>query len=318
LSYYNFVLELLAIDFPITSYSLNSVFKPSAKRDSLELKRKLFPELLAYSSVQEYKRPIYLLLSKLKEENLAKPKLYKKYKDQIFNDAKIELKRSLTSNDNSYGYNGSRKVASSFLDAYVNLLFPFREEKRVHSFFQKLVEGNDTKALVAYYHLLEQQKIEVPKQLKMKVFATPESIKIYAEKEEANEILLSELNTDKYRKMYAQGALFDRVFYNDEKDSITFYKKQELSIDNQELLVFFFKLKKMNKYSSPISLHYIAFQKQQKSLVLEPYSMSGSRGMSIDDTKSEDELLQEALNLIRHKDRKRISARREYNTQLQH
>ena len=75
---YNYILELLAIDFPISSYSLNSVFERSKRKDSLALKRKLFPELLKYASIQEYKKPIYSLLSDLKEKNFVKPKVYKK------------------------------------------------------------------------------------------------------------------------------------------------------------------------------------------------------------------------------------------------
>ncbi len=304
---YNYILELLAIDFPISNYSLNSIFERSKRKDSLALKRKLFPELLKYTSIQEYKKPIYSLLSDLKEKNFVKPKMYKKYKDQLLYDAKIELKRSLTKNSTNYGLN--RKFSNLILEEYANLLFPYRKEKEVIQFFNKLVEADDENALATYVYLLKKNNISIPEKLHHKVYSESKSIHVLAEKLSDNKLLPKELNDSIYRKKYAQSKLFDRVYYSKDKDSVSFYKKEILNLDDDEVSVYFFKLKKVNQYNTASSLYYIALNHKDGNLVLKPYYTSESRGISLDETKTEGELVKEALEKVRYKNRKRIVPR---------
>jgi len=301
---YNYILELLAIDFPISTYSLNSMLRLPKQSDSLALKRKLFPDLLEYSSIQEYKKPIYSLLSELKSANLAKPKLYKKYKTQIFNDAKIELKRSLTKKSNSY--RSSRRFNELFLDDYVNLLFPYREEKRMVQFFTKLIETDDVEALSTYVYLLKKNSISLPPKLQDKVFNELQNVHVLAKKLSNNKLLPSEFNTNVYRQKYAQSKLFENVYYSKDKDSILFSKKEELKIKDKIISMYFFKLKRIDQYNTSNSLYYIAFENQDNNLVMKPYFSSMNRGVLLDETKTEEEFMKEALEKIRYKNRKRI------------
>jgi uncharacterized protein YbaP (TraB family) len=310
LASYDYLLDLLAIDFPISPYSLNTIFESPKHKDSLALKRKLFPELLKYSSVQEYKRPIYSLLSILKENNLVKPRLYKKYKNQIFKDAKIELKRSLIKNARNYSSNKNFKTL--FLDVYVNLLFPYREEKEAVQFFNRLIETDDVHALTSYLYLLKKNLIPVPVKLHTKVFDELKNMQVLAKKLSADELLPSELNTKEYRKKYAQSRLFDKVYYAKDTDSILFLKNEYLKTEKDDIIVYFFKLKKVNQYNNATSLHYIAFIKKNKNLVMKPYLSSLSRGDFLDDTKSESELVKDGLEKIKYKNRKRIVSGRNY------
>ncbi len=309
---YQYLLELFAIDFPISSYGQNSIFSLPKEIDSLALKRKLFPELLKYSSIQEYKKPIYSLLSKLKEQDLVKPRLYKKYKNQIFNDAKIELKRSLNKKSNLYGSN--RNFKNIFLDDYVNLLFPYRDEREFAQFFDKLIESDDVHALAMYVYLLKGNSEALPQKLKDKVFNKLKNIHVLAEKLSTNQLLPSEFNTGMYRRRYAQSKLFDKVYYSKDKDIVSFFKKEQLKVQEKDITMYFFKLKKVNQYNNTSFLYYIALENKGANLIMKPYFLSMSRGVILDETTAEDELVKEVLEKIRYKNRKRIVASRRYET----
>ena len=266
---YNYILELLAIDFPISTYSLNSIFERSKSKDSLALKRKLFPELLKYSSIQEYKKPIYTLLSDLKTKDLIKTKVYKRYKDQLLYDAKIELKRSLTKNRS--GYSSNKKFNNLILEEYTHLLFPFRKEKAVMQFFNKLVEADEVNALTTYVYLLKKNNSTISKKLYNKVYGETKNIHVLAAKLSENKLVPEELNDTLFRRKYAQSKLFDKVYYSKDKDSISFHKREVLNIDKTKISVYFFKLKKTNQYNKTSSLFYIALKHKADNLVLKPY-----------------------------------------------
>ena len=90
-----FLLGLMSKDLPLVSSKseIYTIFKPYL--DSLPMAKKLYPEILDYSAIAEYKSPIFSMLAKLKSKGLIKPRSYKKYRKQILNDAKIQLKRQL-------------------------------------------------------------------------------------------------------------------------------------------------------------------------------------------------------------------------------
>ncbi len=301
---YNYILELLAVDFPISTFSLNSIFEHAKDKDSLFVRRKLFPELLQYTSIQEYKKPIYSLLSDLKEKGVLKPKIYKKYKNQLLYDAKIELKRSPTKNRTSYVAN--RRGNDLILAEYTSLLFPFHKEKKVMQFYNKLIDADDKNALVNYVYLLKKNNMVVPRKLFDKVYGETKNIHVLAEKLSKDKLLPKELNDSIYKRKYAESKLFNRVYYSKDKDSISFYKREILNLEKDKISVYFFKLKKVNQYSNSSSLYYIALRHNKGSIELKPYYTSGSRGIFLDETKTEEELIIEALEKIRYKDRDRI------------
>ncbi len=305
---YDYILELLAIDFPISTYSLNSMFELSKDKDSMALNKKLFPELLKYSSIQEYKKPIYTLLSQLKQKGELKTKVYKKYKEQLLYDAKIELKRSLTKNRT--GYTANRKANRLILEEYTYLLFPFRKEKGMMQFFNKLVDAEDINALATYVYLLKKNKEAVSKKLYDKVYHGSKSIHVLAKKLSDDELLPKELNDSMFRKKYAESKLFENVYYSQDKDSISFHKMKTLNLDETKVSVYFFKLKKKSQYSTSNTLYYIALEHKNGSLVLKPYYGSGNRGIFIDETKTDEELVTEALEKVQYKNRNRIVPKR--------
>ncbi|MDY7395211.1 TraB/GumN family protein [Aureibaculum sp. 2210JD6-5] len=299
------VLDLLEDDFPIGNYAMKTIFDNNSRKDSLRLKKDLFPELLKYSTIQEYKTPIYSLLSRLKDSSLVKPKIYKKYKEQLLNDAKIELKRSLMDNSRSYG---SAAVEESLLGYYVNLLYPYKEDKSIAQFYSKLLESNDVNALITYYVLLEKNGLQVPKKLKDKTLNEVDNISFVVERLAQNKILLDSFKTEEFQQKYAQSKLFANIYRDKERDEVSFFKKEELKVDGKDINVYFFKLKNINEYANTEWLHYIAFEKNGNQIKVKSYFLSdSSRGFMLNDTKTEVELVEEGLNFVRYKDRKRLS-----------
>lgn len=306
---YKLILSLLEEDFPIGSYSMNNIFLLSKEKDSLQLKRKLFPELLKYSSIQEYKQPVYGLLAQLKDSSIIKPRVYKKFKDQIFNDAKIELKRSLMKDHQSYGNN-------TLLSNYVNLLYPFREDKNIARFYIKLLESNNIEALSDYYVLLKTKGETIPKKLENKTLNDIENLSVLIHKLKKKNLLPQVFKTEKFQLKYAQSELFSSVYGDYDEDKISFLKKEELILNNKSLDVYFFKVKDNDGYSNSKAewLYYIAFKKDKKIISVEPYFTFDTKNSSLKGTKSEDELIKEALDKIRYKDRKRLQgASNNYN-----
>ncbi len=300
---YKLILSLLEEDFPIGSYSMSSIFALPKEKDSLQLKRKLFPELLKYSTIQEYKQPVYGLLSQLKDSSLIKPRIYKKYKDQIFNDAKIELKRSLMEQE-SYAYN-------TLLSNYVNLLYPFREEKNIAQFYVRLLESNDVNALCDYYVLLKTKGKEIPKKLEDKTLNDIDNLNVLIYKLKEKNLLPEDFNTEAFQLKYAQSELFSSVYDDYDEDKIFFLKKEKLVIKEKTIDIYFFKVKDKEQYSNTDTeiIYYIAFSKEGEKIKVEPYFIMDTKEISlIKGTKTEDELIEEALDKIRYKDRKRLSA----------
>ncbi|MEM9686987.1 MAG: TraB/GumN family protein, partial [Bacteroidota bacterium] len=78
-SAYKQVLELLENDFPLDAIGVRTLF--TTQKKSLKLKKSLFPELLNYVTIEEYKKPVYELLATLKDSSYIKIKDYKRYKN---------------------------------------------------------------------------------------------------------------------------------------------------------------------------------------------------------------------------------------------
>lgn len=301
---YNLALELMKRDLPLGN--VGSIFYNYYGKDSLELKASLFPKILQYSIINEYKQPIYSLLVRVKDSGYIKLKTFSKYKNQLINDGKIEVKRSL-GNTSNYDYNSY----SNDLATYVNLIFPYREERSAQDFFEKLLNVDDKSALVDYYVLLAKHKESIPEKLKEKIL----------EDEENQYLLLEELDNAKLfnemksihidQQQFAKSKLLSNASFEKEKDAITFLLNRSFVTDNgKDGVIYFFKIEKNDEYSGKIeSLHFISFYKPKDSnqLVLDYYNMSENYGTEVDKTKELEEQYTEIINLAIYKDRKRVT-----------
>ena len=300
---YKDVLALMQKDLPLEEYDVKSLFY--TYQDSLELKKDLFPELLEYTSIQEYKEPVYKLLARLKDSSIIKPKDYKKYKKTIINDGKIEIKRSLSQKT---GY----QSRNSALYSYVKLIFPFRKESSAESFFDKLIDSENAEALTTYYSLLEKAKERIPVKLKNKTLDDYKNQALLVDKLYAlnlkNPYLTQEITQHKYAKSY----LFSTVKIETGRDSISFLTQKQFETDSgKKGNMYFFKLDTKNEYGDSKKLYYVAFlePKKQNELVTDIYFQSGYNGNYMDENEKEDELIEDILHVVKYKTRKRINRR---------
>lgn len=74
--------------------------------------------------------------------------------------------------------------------------------------------------------------------------------------------------------------------------------------------MYFFKLKTVNSYSDYTRLHYVAFLKpENNALVTKIFFKSRRNGVYLNETKTDQAFIKEAIKSIIHKDRKRINRR---------
>jgi uncharacterized protein YbaP (TraB family) len=299
---YELVLSLLEKDFPLDSRGTSRLFQTGS--DNLSLKTALFPELLQYSSIREYKTPIYSLLTELSDSSLIKPKTYKKYKNQLLNDAKIEIKRNL-GKPTSYNYKNNNT-----LENYVKLLFPFRNDKKGQDFFNKLIKTEAQNALTSYLALLVENGEMIPTILKEKTIYNEESLASSLEKLAAKELLAIIPDSLKTQQRYAKAKLISRISFDEEEDTISFVKAENVENKDGTITIYFFKIKNESRYSSGTKLHYIAFL-DKPTLNTEIYLVSkNSSSTQIYGDEIEDELFEDAIELVTYKKRRRISGRR--------
>lgn len=300
---YNIALELMERDLPLGS--VGSMFYSYYGKDSLELKASLFPKILEYSTIAEYKQPLYNLLAKVKDSGLVKPHTYKKYKNQLINDGKMEVKRNL--GNYNYGYN----TYSYNLATYVRLIFPYRKERIAQDFFEKLLNVEDTNALVKYYVLLAKAKENIPEKLTEKLVDDEESQYLLLEELDEAKLLDKLKSIGINQQEYAKSKLLSEANYEKDKDSINFLFKRDFVTDKgKNAVMYFYKIDKDDEYSGKIeTLHYISFLKPKdpKRVVVDYHYKSESYGTIVDKTKEPEEQYTEILNLAIYKDRQRVT-----------
>ncbi|MFK7833275.1 MAG: TraB/GumN family protein [Winogradskyella sp.] len=300
---YKIALELMERDLPLAN--VGSIFYNYYDKDSLNLKASLFPKILEYATVTEYKQPLYNLLARVKDSGFIKLKTYSKYKNQLINDGKIEVKRTLGNTD--YGYNSY----SQNLSTYVRLIFPYRKERSAQDFFEKLLNVDDKIALAKYYVLLTKAEEAIPKELTEKLLEDKENQYLILEKLDEEKLLTKLKSIGISQQQFAKSKLLSNANFEKEKDSITFlFKRNFITDKGKNAVMYFFQIDKDDEYSGKIeALHYISFikPKDPNQLVVDFYSKSENYGTLVDKTKEREEQYAEILNLAIYKDRKRVT-----------
>jgi uncharacterized protein YbaP (TraB family) len=300
------LLSLMSKDLPLVSsdYEIYQIFKPYM--DSLPLAKKLYPEILDYSAIEEYKSPIFSLLAELKTNGLIKPKVYKKYRKQMLNDAKIQLKRELgnssNNNINNYQVNLLNAKNKNVLESYIQLLHPFIKEKEVQLFFDKLSLLNDA----------EIQTTKIALLLSSGNIVDPEEIEDLAAEFDSRNLLFTKLKKVgklshfpkkfKTQQMLAEAQLFENKNYNRFIDSTCFVTKKNIAFRNKNYVGYAFKYNSGSDYDKNFKM-YIAIYKDDSKLKLKPFYKNNGR--RIEDTDTDEETLDLVIEEFVLKDRKR-------------
>ena len=127
-------------------YSLTNMFY--SYRDSLELSKEIYPEVLMLASLDEYKEKIYEILASMQDSGIAKPKMYKKYLKQIAWEANNEAKRqqsSEASQSADFYKEESRSTLYGYDDIllyYATILEQHRNTAKAKKFFDRAEKIN--------------------------------------------------------------------------------------------------------------------------------------------------------------------------------
>ncbi len=308
------LLDLMSKDLPLVSntFDIQNIFKPY--KDSLPLAKNLYPEILDYSAIEEYKSPIFSMLAKLQSKGLVKARSYKKYRKQILNDAKIQLKRQLgkaseqSSSQNYYNpplnpFNNGTRV----LEDYAILLYPFIKEKEVMQFFNRLQFIKDPKIRTTYATLLAQDETTAPRALLDALGADVNSrILLFNKLKNVGKLNLFP-RRHKNAKSLAEALVFDSYRFNSERDSIQFLKQQPLSYKGKNYTGYFFKTQKGADYDKNFKIQLIVFD-PTKGLNSRPFYRSEE--LRIEDTDTDNEAIQYVSEAFILKDRKRAEVYR--------
>lgn len=310
---YKNLLNLLETDIPLTSskYNISSLF--NSINDSLELAKQFYPSVLTFSTISEYKEPIYKLLADLVEENIIEPTVYETRVPQILTDAKIELKRQISkkistkSSNSYYGNNSNQYSKNDPLNYFVKILFPFRKNRNVKDFFNKLTytENHYVKSTYLALNLKEDNKLIKPFFNSLTTKLNSRGV-LYKELEkiEQTDVFPTEYKT---KKEIYKSYLFKKQQKQGLQDSIVFIETREFVKSEKTYEVYYYKSKphpNSKSYNKDWQLSYITFEKKEK-IGVKSYDKKNYQ--KIDETKTIEKVLEIATEKIRLKDRKRVN-----------
>lgn len=286
------LLALMSKDLPLVSnkFQIKRIFQPYM--DSLPLAKKLYPEILDYSAIEEYKSPIFTMLANLTSKGFIKTKSYKKYRKQILNDAKIQLKRQLgqlsLQREQNNLYRQTANTDTKVLENYAVLLYPFIGERDVKQFFNRLLLVKDPKIQTTYAALLVKDEMTLPYGLLDSLAVDINSRALLFNK--LKEIKKLNLFPIKYRneKSLAESHLFNFKKYDSKKDSVVFVEQQPLKYRGKSYTGYYFKTKSNTEYDKNFKMHLVVFEKN-KTLSTKPFYKS--EALRIEDTETEKEVL---------------------------
>ncbi len=305
------LLELMAIDLPLLSntFHLSYIFAPY--RENLALAKKLFPELLQYSTIPEYQAPIFSLLAKLVAEGGLKPRVYKKFKSQILKDATLQLKRQLgrdvAPNSQDFRSPGTPEQRKGVLEDYVTLLYPFKSEKKVRQLFEKLDLVEDSEIQTTFVALRAKNNEPVPqKEINTLAADVNGRLPLFNKLKKVGKL---DLFPKAYRsqQQLAEALLFQGGNYSAARDTVAFLTRKSLVFDGKTLTGYFFKRRNTEDKDTNFNIHLLVFE-DGKGLQTAAFYENG--GMRIEDTDTDEEVVGFVTEAFLLKDRQRADVYR--------
>ena len=299
------LLGLMAEDLPLVSntFEIQNIFRPYG--DSLSLAKKLYPEILEYSGISEYKAPIFSILAELRSKGMIKAVSYKKYRKQLLNEAKIQLKRHLGQSANRNGQPRNTKASrqqNSLLEDYVILLYPFIKEKDIRQFFDRLLLVKDPRIRTTYTTLLAGSGSVIPDDMLASLAADINSRALLFNALERIGKLNLFPETYLSQCALAETALFGQKRYNPMKDDLHYLNQKNIKFRGKNYNCYYFKLGNKQHYSGNFKMHLVVYEQGDK-LHTVPYFMN--EGMRIEDTDTDEEVMEYVTEEFILKDRER-------------
>lgn len=293
------LLRLMSIDLPLVANrsEIEQIFQPFM--DSLPLAQRLYPEILDYSTIEEYKSPIISLLAQLVNKGVIKPKIYKKFQNQILNDAKVQLKRLLGQAMEQMTENPLNTIAESnydILEDYAILLHPIIKESEVTAFFNRLSLVKNPNIRTSYLALLAKKDENL---LKEHQNIPNGSLSELAEDPETRLLLFKKLKgigklhlfPNRYydQRYIAESFLYTTLKLRPERHSVTFVKTEKLGCPDVDCQGLFFKVKDDDTYRNQVKMYLLVY-KDRKEVTAIPYYIN--KGLIMTNLLTEEEAIQ--------------------------
>ena len=300
------ILDLMAKDLPLVSNSkeITKIFKPY--RDNIGLAKMLFPKLLNYSSVHEYKVEIISLLADLKTADLIKSSVYKKYLGQMKTDARIQLKRHL-GRQGSYHIQRSsqqlsRKQNSQILEDYAVLLFPYKNEKDVQQFFVRLLEVKAPNVRATHANLMAAKDEHTPLAFIDSLAGDINSrALIFNRLKSINKLHLFP-SIYHVQEALAESAIFEDRNFIASKDEVIYLGKKDLEFGGKDYHGYYFKLRSKQDFDKNYKVHLVVYESGKEVSTDYFYKNDGYRMTDMDTDEAAMDYVNEEFEL---KDRSR-------------
>ncbi len=287
------LLELLSEDLPLASnpFEIARIFAPF--NDSLPLARMLYPDLLAYSHIAEYKEPVISLLSSLVVAGEIKTSRYKKYLQQLLNDANMQLKRQLGTESQSRIQAGNFTKASKhhrkLLEDYSVILFPFRQDKDVAAFYRRLYQVRDPAIRTTCVALLAREKAYIPLGIVDSLAADLNSRALLFNKLQAvGEVSLFPVGYARQQYL-AEAEIYADEYFDPTVNTIQYVGERDLEYEGKNYKGFYFKYKSELDFNKSFKMVLLVYGADQPLTTTHIYK---GKGLRMEDTDTDEEIMQ--------------------------
>ena len=300
------LLQLMAQDLPLVANSkeISKIFKPYRK--NLELAKTLYPEILEYTAVHEYKMEIISLLAELKFEKILRSNTYKRYVNQMTTDARIQLKRNLGRQGSFQmqrsGQQLSKKQNNDILEDYAILLFPYRKQKEVLQFFTRLLEVRAPNVRSTHAALMAVKDEHTPLAFIDSLAGDINSRSMIFDRLKSIDKLYLFPSLYHVQEAMAETAIFEDRNFIASKDEVYYMGVKSLNFMGKEYKGYFFKLRNSQDYDKNFKMHMIVYESGKEVDTEYFYKSDGYR---MADTDTEESAIDYVVEEFYLKDRSR-------------
>ena len=247
--------QMMTMDPPVfeNNQQVNELF--GLLNDSLKTTKTLFPEILQLAALDDYKNPINSVLEDLADSNLLATKDYETYFSKLFFDAKINLKKQFSKDEemlksmadkdaqeaNRYKkYYNSEEVNNDVIRDFKLLAMFYQTNPMVKKYFDKALQSKNNLLVINAATALEKYKISVADSITKKLAAD----KMYAY------LLYKKLGMNKAENLYPsafnnqQKLTYSQIFWQGDfkkLDTIVFLQKLKTEVSKVKGNVFVYK-----------------------------------------------------------------------------
>ncbi|MDZ4757760.1 MAG: TraB/GumN family protein [Bacteroidota bacterium] len=297
---------------PSGSYDLKGIFNNA--EDSFRLARIWFPDLAKLNTIEEYKSGIYDLMSWLVDSNYLKPADYAAYKVQIYNDARITLKRQQAKEE------GGSSHTSEYDDDLVNytyLLLPFYSEPQIKKLIDKQFQSKNKEFRMRIVIAMIKSKVAVADsiimeiadddQLRYKLYQRMSRIKrldLFPAKYKTQEAIARSIFMKEAVSSYSYSGSSESEVDKNKKDSIVLLDRRLTTFKHKTGYVYYYKVLKKNDEHKEWYVGISGMQPEDTSKISLDEKLTSSNTELLDESKKTEEQFEELLYEMRLKRRR--------------